>query len=74
MLIYTRIIRRQTSNKLAKAVMHLSCVGVVPDSNLHLDTNYSDRDFSWFFSVPPGEFRNSTLNEVMATYVHILYI
>jgi hypothetical protein len=33
----------------------------LPDSNLGPETGYSDRGLSWFFSVPPGEFRDSAV-------------
>jgi hypothetical protein len=29
--------------------------------NLGLETGYHERGFSWFFSVPPGEYRNNIL-------------
>jgi hypothetical protein len=34
----------------------------VPNSNLNQDTGCHDWGFTWFFSVPPGEYRKSNLN------------
>jgi hypothetical protein len=47
-------------------VQHLYCVDipirmVVPGSNTVLEAGYPEWGFSWFFSVPPGECRDSTL-------------
>jgi hypothetical protein len=34
----------------------------VPGSNLGPATGYDNSGFSWFFSVPPGEYQKNTLN------------
>jgi hypothetical protein len=34
----------------------------VPRSNFCSETGYPDSDFSWFSSVPLGEYQDSTLN------------
>jgi hypothetical protein len=48
-----------------RAVLHLdfidSCIREVAGSNLSPDTSYPDWGCSWFSSVPPGEYQDSTL-------------
>jgi hypothetical protein len=43
-----------------------------PLQNLGLDTGYPDRDFSWLSSVPTGESRDSTLQQVTTYFFHVL--
>jgi hypothetical protein len=49
-------------NVVVEWLVLLLCIREVPGSNLGPETGYPDWDFSWFFSVPPEKFRDSTLN------------
>jgi hypothetical protein len=39
-------------------------------SNLGPETGYSDRGFSWFFSIPPDKFRDSSSRD---RFLHYLF-
>jgi hypothetical protein len=47
--------------KLAQSVMLLTYICELSGSNLSRDIDYSDWDYSWSFSVPPGTYQNSNM-------------
>jgi hypothetical protein len=54
-------IRLGKPSKLAQVVGRVTSIRELLGSNLGRDTDYSDR-VSWLSSVPPGKYRDSTLN------------
>jgi hypothetical protein len=44
-----------------------------PGFKSRLENGYPDRGFSFYTAIPPGKWKISTLNGVMATFIHIIY-
>jgi hypothetical protein len=55
-----KILRGLSSNVLVEGLTLLLRIREAPGSNLGLETGYSE--FSWFYSVTPEKFRDSTLD------------
>jgi hypothetical protein len=52
---------RETNEHRTKWLAFLLRIREIPASNLSPETDYPDRDFSWFSSVPPEKCRDSNL-------------
>jgi hypothetical protein len=60
-LFWKSFANRKIPNVIVEWLMLLLRIWEVQDSNISQETGYPVWGFHWFFSVPPGKFRDSTL-------------